>query len=147
MPGLLHHSQAKIVQELLIANSLGSSPADADPWPVYATKEPDTPDDVITVYNTVGIVGGNHQPDGEYWEENGIQVRVRCALDEVGYLKAKQIVNVLDTVILREPITVGGSTYCVHCINRSSDVLSLGTMVGSNRRLFTINALAFIREI
>lgn len=147
MPGLLHHSQAKIVQEILIAYSLGSRPQGADAWPVYATKEPDTPDDVITVYNTTGVVGANTQVDGEYWEEHGVQIRVRCALDEVGYLKAKQIANLLDVDILREPVAIDGSNYCIHCINRTSDVLSLGTMVGSNRRLFTVNALAYLREV
>ena len=54
MSGSLAHLPEDIVRYLLIDLSVGTLPSDVDDWPIYATQEPDKPDNVITVYGTEG---------------------------------------------------------------------------------------------
>lgn len=140
MPGALNHSPAKITRELLIQLGLGS---DGGTWPVYATSEPDTPDNAITVYNAAGRVQGTTNTDGEVQESHGVQVRVRSALEEAGYAKARAVAVALDAVD-RDLVTIAGSQYDVQLFDRSGDVLSLGKDPSSSRKLFTINGVLMV---
>lgn len=138
MPGSLSHSPAKVTRDLLIQAGLGSDGGTS--WPVFATSEPDAPDNAITVYNAAGRGQGTTAPDGEVQESHGVQVRVRCATEETGYAKARAIAVALDAVA-NALITIAGTQYMVQLIDRSGDVLSLGKDPSSSRRLFTLNAL------
>jgi len=144
----LVHSPADVVRYLLIAMNLGSDPATSTvSWPVYATSEPSAPDDVITVYDTQGMVFGRNMLDGESVEHFGIQIRLRSQDHATGWKKMKGIARQLEEEIYQESITIQGSVYCVRSIKRTSSVLVLGKDTpGSKRSIFTLNALCSIRQ-
>ena len=93
MSGLLAHSPAAIVRQLLIDLAIGSEAAS---WPVYATSEPDEPDACLTVYDTAGRLQGRTHPDGEVQGLDGVMIRVRAADAESGWAKANAVAIALD---------------------------------------------------
>lgn len=147
MSGSLTHSPADIIRKLLIDEGQGTTPSDGSAWPVYFSQEPDKPDSVITVYDTVGIKNGRHQIDGEVQEHHGFLVRIRAATARAGFTKARAIAVALDESVRRDSVTVESSNYKVYSVTRISGPLSLGKDVPtSNNDLFTINAVAAIRQ-
>lgn len=148
MPGLLDHSPADILREVMVATlSLGTDPDDGDVWPVYASSEPDSPDNCITVFDTEGVKTGRLMVGGEVTEHHGIQIRVRSVDFPTGYAKARAIAVSLDEELYYDPVTMESSIYNVRCFNRTSGVLSLGKDVPNTKRnLFTINGLLSVRR-
>lgn len=149
MPGALAHSQSEVIRKALVNLSLGTdanlSPLQA--WPVYANGEPDTPDSAITVYDSAGRDGGREMINGERQEFHGFQVRVRAAARNTGYAKARAIAVAMDESVYQNSVVIGANTYLLHSIFRTSDVLDIGReRPTSERRIFTINGLAMIRQ-
>ncbi len=148
MSGALDHSPANIVRHLLIQLSLGIEPVagSTTSWQVFCTGEPSNPDEVITIYGTAAKSFGRLHINGETIEKHGIQVRVRSSSPTVGGDKARAIARALDVSVLRTYVTVDDAQYLVHSITRTSDVLELGKDPDSHRYLFTINAVATLRQ-
>jgi hypothetical protein len=143
---MLSHSPAKIVRQLLI-NSEVARQVPLVPWPVYALSEPESPDDVLTVFNTSGVDHGRLMPTGERSQHEGIQVRVRAASEEEGYIKSMEVAEFFDRV-LRVEVALGDNTYILHSFNRTSPVISLGKESPESKRyLFTINGLLLVEEL
>lgn len=151
MPGVMAHQPAEIIARLLVGLGKGTDPeADpTEPWPVYDTNEPDAPDNCITVFGTEGTGTGWLQMTGEMQGDFGVQVRVRCADEISGHLKAYQVCLALDGVT-RQPVAVPGSppaTYLVWSVERRGQPLPLGEDDPNSRRsVFTVNALTNIRK-
>lgn len=160
MPGVLYHTPARIVKQLLIDLGLGADPdatleADRTPWPVYRGREPDRPDDLIKVSDSTGPVAGDTMVDSECQERGGFQVTVRSADPETGYRKAQEVAVALDrvrcaTVSLPLPAGVGTnvgtgtgddySLYFLSAIKRTTNVISIPTEVPQSKRtLYTVN--------
>jgi hypothetical protein len=133
---------------MLINLGLGTTPPGAGyTWPVFVAGEPPTPDNVVTVYNTLGKDEGRSQVDGERQEHHGIQVRIRGATHDIGYRKARAIATALDRSVYQEGVDIDEFSYLVHCVSRTGDVLDLGSETPeSKRQVFTINALVSLRE-
>lgn len=140
---------------LIIASGLVTDPSlsPMQAWPCYATDEPDSPDSVITVYDTQGRDDGRSMIDGERYEHHGFQIRVRAPTHRIGQLKAQQIKVVLDQAVVHRTVTFNDQngtsrSYDVPCVSRTSDVIPLGKDTPSTkRRLFTINAVCPIGEL
>lgn len=148
MPQTLTHSPAKILRQLLIDLSLGTLPSANGSWPVYATHEPNLPDNCITVYDTVGTDDGRSMITGELWGHDGFLVRVRAADHDTGWLKADAIQTGLAESVYDRTVHVSGSTYLVHAVTRIGDVLTLGTESPTSKRsLFTINATVSLKSL
>lgn len=148
MSGSLAHSPADILRQLLVDLDLGSYPANPpDAWPVYVASEPDRPDECVTVYDTAGRPQGRLQVSGEKPELHGVQVRVRSARPPEGWAKARTIAVALDESVYAETVTMtGGSSYCVHSVTRTTDVVPLGKeSPQSKRSIFVLNALVCLR--
>ena len=146
MPGTLTHSPATAIQSLLIALGVATDPASSAAWPVYASAEPDTPDNCITVYDTAGRDEGRRMTDGQRNERSGFQVRVRSKDHATGYTKARAIAVAMDGV-LRQTVLVSTQHYLIWAVTRSSDVLALGPESPSSKRpIFTVNATASIKQ-
>jgi hypothetical protein len=138
----LTHSQANIIRWLLINLGLGTDPASAGSWPIYAYSEPDTPDAVITVYNTVGFVDGRAMPTGEVYEHFGFQVRVRATSSKLGITKINEIARQMAESVHNLTVTIDTETYTVCAITRKSGVIELGKEYPtSERNVFTLNAI------
>ena len=154
MTGSLSHSQADIVAQLLIDLGFGTDPTLDGIWPIYVTEEPNSPDNVITVYDTVGTSDGRTQFDGEMQEHHGILIRVRSTTYPIGRTKARAIAVGLDETVLRDTVGVasvlgtGTAQYFVDSVSRKGDVISLGKeSPNSKRTIFTINATVTLREV
>jgi hypothetical protein len=147
MSGSLANSPAQIISQLLIDLSLGSAPADNDVWPIRFSGEPKSPDNVITVTDTVGKQDGRFQVDGQRQSHPGFQVRIRATNHVIGYAKAQTIAIALDESVQLAGVTVDGNTYRVYSISRVGDVFDLGKNHPTNNlNLFTINAVASLRQ-
>lgn len=146
MPGTLTHSPADVLRRALIDLGLGSAPP-ATPWPVYASSEPSSPENVITVYDTEGRDEGREMILGERQERHGFQIRVRAGTHTEGYTKARAIAVALDEVVYMRAVSIEGIAYLIWAISRTSDVISLGTNVTSSKRqVFTINGTVSLRQ-
>jgi hypothetical protein len=146
----LLHSPADVLRRLFIAVGLGTNPT-ASPlgtWPIYATGEPGSPDEVLTVYDTAGSSDGRSMVDGEMFQHYGFQLRIRAATAKRGYEKAESIRRQMAEVIYNEVVTIDDAVYRIPCIVRIGDVLALGKETPQSKRsLFTINALAPIHRL
>lgn len=150
MSGLLNHSPALIVANYLVDSGLASGPGPGGSWPVFVNKEPDVPDECITVYDADGRLEGRTHVDGEMQEHAGIQVRVRVAPHRIveGYQKTKTILRNFDTQVLRTLVTIGSNTYKIQAITRQSDVIPLGDESPTSRRYVQVaNALVSLTQL
>jgi hypothetical protein len=143
----MDHSHADISRYLLIDLDLGTVPTDEGAWPIFADREPESPDDCITVYNTQGLDEGRDMISGELFGHQGIQVRVRAAVQQTGWAKATAIQKAMAESVLRTAVSISSSDYLVQCFAKIGDVLNLGKHPTSNRYLFTINAVVSARQL
>lgn len=142
----LTNSPADVVRYALIAGGLGTLPLSEGLWPIFAWQEPDQPDDVVTVYDTSGVVQGRSHNDGQVLEHYGVQIRVRTSIPKNGNTKIRAILEFLDRTINQTVVNVpydtgtGYSVYCIHAVSRSGTILSLGKDTPTTKRtLFTVN--------
>ncbi len=148
MPGLLHHSPAYVIRQLLVDLGLGSNPASGTDWPVFSPKLPATPDNAIVVRGTLGTSDGRSQVNGESQMHHGFQIMVRASTDSEGEVKAQAILDALDKNVYREGVTVDGTNYCIHSVSLKGDVIPIGTETPTSKRvLFTINYTVYLVEV
>ena len=147
MSGSLTHSPADIIRQLLTDLGQGTLPSATTDWPIYFSQEPNSPDEVITIYDTTGIKNGRTMVDGEVHEHHGFQVRIRAGQYATGFTKARAIAIAMDESVRNTTVTLDASTYKVYSITRVSGPLSIGTDVPTSKNdLFTTNAVAAIRQ-
>ena len=151
MSGALSHTPSQIIRQVII--DLGHGANGGITWPVTAGAEPDGPDNVITVYDTAGVKQGRQQIDGLVVLAYGLQLRVRSNDAQVAWKKIEDIGIGLDEDIQLTSTTVtdpegygtATQTYTVYNISRASGPFPLSD-TSSDRKLFTLNLLAKIRE-
>lgn len=148
----LLHSPGNIIRWLIINLGQGTDPQQNGNWPVYWNSEPDTPDNVITVYDTTGILDGRSQIDGEVYKHSGFQVRVRAP-------KARQVYNQISTLVqqLNENVKMatvginddqGQAEYIVCACNQKSDIIDMKKeSPTSERSVFVVNYTAAVYRI
>jgi hypothetical protein len=146
MSGVLTHSPAHVLTQLLSDLGVGYLPGSSGTWALQFGKEPENPDTAITLYNTASRLNGRLHPTGVTQEHHGVLIRVRAAKNSTGWTKANAIANTLDTSTSLKTVTVSGTTYTVYAVTRTSGVLSLGKAPESNRNLFTINVVVAILQ-
>lgn len=140
MSGLLLHSPAHIVSRVLINHGLASDPTPTiGTWPVIVGREIDKPDNAITIRNTTGRDSGFIQVSGELTEMEGILIKVRGSTEDVAHARARIIAVTLDQEVEGDHVSMGGTTYVVHSVDRVGGVISLGKEQTSSRHAFTIN--------
>ena len=146
MSGTLNHSPADIIRYLLIELGQGTLPTDNGTWPVFVSSEPNLPDQVITVYDTAGHYDGRSMRSGEMYTFHGMQLRIRGINHQDAFQKANDVAVAMDEQVNRMPITIDSSIYKIFGISRVSGPLNLGNEENTNRILFTINAVAALRQ-
>jgi hypothetical protein len=143
----LEHSPADIIRQLLLDLSIGVSNQNSQ-WSVFISGEPDLPDEVITVYDTLGIELGRSMVTGDVYQTPGIQIRVRSRDHKTGWLKCDSIRHRLSKEVNWATVTIGGKQYRVHAAVRMGGVLSIGTdSPNTKRRVFTLNFQVSIRPV
>ena len=147
MPGVLTHSPADVLRRILIDLGHGTSPSDEGTWPISVGVELDSPDNTITLYDTVGKQNGRLMTSGERQEKPGIQVRVRAVSHVVGYTRAQLIATQMATNIYLISIKLDSTTYEVWSVSRTTNVLALGRETPTSKRhLFTVNAIMTLKQ-
>lgn len=151
MSGLLNHSPAEIIQQLLIDLGHGESvdfTGTGTDYVVYHGSMPDVIEDCICVTDTEGILHLRDMATGGRQEHHGFQVRLRNTSITVGGQTARNIAQAFDATVYQNTVTIEGSTYCVQSITRTSPVIYIGPEVGTSRRhLFSVNAIVSVRQL
>src|SRR5690606_30340810 len=105
MSGTLTHPVTRIIAELLIELSVGTSNT-AEDWAVFAGVMPDQPDSCIRIAQTASRSDGRVHVTGRTITHPGVQIMVRDPEQEDGWERANDIAIALDTVHLRN-VTIG----------------------------------------
>lgn len=148
----LDHPPCEILRKALTNLGLGSFPP-AEPWPIWAGNEGDRPDDAITIRDTTGRSDGRSMIDGELFEHNGFQVRIRSADERDGWAKATAIREALAKTVYETAVTIAegqgdGEDYLIHCISRIGQILFIGKESSqSSRTLHTLNAMMSVKQL
>jgi hypothetical protein len=139
----------KVIQYLLIQLNLGTLPTNYGLWPVYATQEPNQPDDCITVYDTQGLLQGRIQQTGEQVIKPGVQIRVRSTSKATARKKVEDIRDALNESVYKVTVVLSTSRrYLVHALSQRSDILALGkSRDNSDRYLFTVNYTVTLEQL
>jgi hypothetical protein len=133
-----------IIRKLLTNSSAVTHPDDQGIWPAFAGHMPDDPNDLVTIYDTAGVV--HHKAsDKTVAEHYGFEVHVRCRDKADGWLKMSNIIDVLDRVHNTDA-SLSNEVYTVVNVQRTSTVIPLGLETGTNKRRFgfTCNFLVAI---
>jgi hypothetical protein len=145
MSGPLDHFPADIIRHLLIDLRVGAEVTAAD-WPAFSQKEPDSPDNAITVFDTMGRDLGRTNPDMVRSERYGIQVRIRGGDIDVTGVRARSVAMALDAVV-RRPVVLEATLYLILSFVRTGPVLRLGIDAPSSGRwIFVVNGLASLQK-
>ena len=137
-------SPAKIVSTWLRLMSLGSNPDNNTDWPVTYGSQPTDPDNIITVYNTVGRQDGRLMATGEVIQHPGIQIRIRATDEDTGWGKAKELCDALDA-LTRVDVATDEGVATIQNASRVGDIIPLGNDRETQRQLFTINLVVTIK--
>jgi hypothetical protein len=143
------HSPAEIIQQALVASGLAVQPPSTGLtglWPAWVSVMPDTPDNVLVVYDTAGKDVGRTTPDQKRSEYHGVSVHVRSLAHGVGWQKARAVCDFFDT-LYSLPVAFMDASYVIQNAIRTTGSLSLGfDAPQSKRRLFTVNALVWLQD-
>lgn len=141
----MNHSPAEVIARYLASLDPEIVDLEASPWRITVDYMPDKgANDAVAVYNTQGKK--DHRDEDGTKFHPGIQVRVRSGTPTDGYQKAAAIRTALDQ-ITRGTIAIDGTNYIIDAVTLTTDILSLGQEVGTNRRLFTLNAITSIAVV
>lgn len=144
---LLLHAPSDILRRVMVGLSLGTLPSDDLAWPIFSAQDVATPDNIIVVRDTSGVIDGRIQQTGEMVEYPGIQIRIRGVDQPTAYVKAQAICYNLDRSVNRYPITLDSTAYLVETVSRKGSVLHLGKEPSSKRDLYTVNATVIISRV
>ena len=145
----LLHSPAAIIARLLIDTGYGDEESNvlAD-WPMYIGSDPDMPDNVLVMHDMPGVDHGRMSVTGKRGEHHGVEIKIRALTHQQGYAKSREIAIGMDKSIYQETVNLDGTSYLIHSINRTTDVIALGKEATMSRRsLFAISALVSIKVV
>jgi hypothetical protein len=132
---------------LLISLSVGTDPSTDSAWPVYVSSEPNLPDNLITVYDSAGILQGRIHRTGQVVEQYGTQIQIRGTDYTTLWPKVNSIKVALEESVSKNIVDIVSNEYIVYAMNRQSGPIFLGAEPGTNRLLFTINYCAAINQL
>src|SRR6185295_7457140 len=154
-------SPAEVVQAVLVEAGLGAMPGndellpldeivddwtlDVDTPQIFAGSMPDGVNVGVLVYDIAGDVHGRCMDDGQTWEHHGLLINVRH-VNASGYDLAHRIARYFDTD-WKQTVAVNGYYCYIHCINRTSTIMSHGEEIETKRQLWSFNAEVAYRDI
>lgn len=143
---MIEDTAATVVAQYLIATGVVSKPGNNQAWPCYVNRQPTTPNDLVTVYDTAGKMDGRMMRSGKVSEFPGILVRLRAVSYDSGELMGMRIIQKLDAALAAVVIVTGGKQYKLDSIQRTTNLIPLGPEEGGSREIFTTNGLASYGE-
>ena len=148
MSGNFSDLPSKVIAQLVLDLGLGTQVETNAEWPVFwgGMADSGTHNNAIGITHVPGSMFGFSQHNNEGMEHHGFQVLVRATSEEIGYAKAKAILEAFDKTVKRTTVTVGLNTYIVHSMVRSADVNRLGPEPETRRRKFSLNYTVPMRQ-
>jgi len=121
------------VKDLLVLNGVGAF-ASQDPWSIYVSTMPNSPDNLITIYDEESDVEGRVLGDGEVLEKLACSIRVRGLEYLATIEKVKEINAVMDA-----QNGFSGQDRNYRTAKRLQNFIPLGRDESEKRFLFVIN--------
>ena len=139
-------SPADVIAQLLVDENHGTFEG---AWRIFVGFMQQDPNNALCVYDTQGKLDGRMMRTGEQVTHPGVQVVVRGADYVVTYQKAKDIATGLDAQRKTVVAPDSESSYVLHNVSRTGDIMHLGVELEGDRRrhLFTINAVLTLETI
>lgn len=145
---LSDHSPADILRWAMISYGTVTDPDLNLVWPCFVAVEPNTPDRLVTTFDTLGHLQARVHISGDQIEKPGVQIRIRANSHEDGWAKGSAILTMLDQDIRSQSVTIGSSTYCIQSVHRKSPLIELGKELQiTKRHLWTINCTMTVSKI
>lgn len=134
------YSPAAVVAQFLIDMEVVSIPLGlpSDDWPVYISAQPTKPTNVVTTYDTAGIISAQRLSAGKTVKHQGVSVRIRGINYRVGYAKAEAIYKALEEVS-RYEVNFSNAIIRLDNVSLQGPVLSIGQEPETRRDIFVIN--------
>lgn len=139
------HSPAEVVAQALIDSGLTfiySSPQ----WPTFIGEEPDTPDKVVTIYDTTPVKDGRTMTDGEVILHYGLQIRIRSTNPKQGWTKLQAITDYLDGLSHKYVSMDDGNEYDINAMSNQNGILNLGKEEVTRLNIHVANYTATITQ-
>lgn len=151
MSGVLTHTPAQILRQLLVDAGHGTLPASSGTWPVSANKENRALDSTITVYDDEQRDRGRVMTDGSRPVLEAYQIRFRAPTPALAWAKANAVCVALDSVY-QETVSITDSDgtrrrYAVHSINRGPLIPLHETTPESSHGVFVCNCTSSIKAL
>jgi hypothetical protein len=138
-----------VLANVLMEDEICCDPESQGAWPVFAHFTPDSesiPAEVVSLYDTAGIVQARHMEDGVYSQRFGIQVQVRS----VNYITAWRMIKVVQLTLLavrNRTITIDDTTFKIYSMAMASNPNPIGMDDSGFRHVITFNLTTIIKEI
>lgn len=152
----MKHSPAEIIVADLIHNEIGTDYRNGNRWACYVDMAPSpepqikVPKEIITVYNTTGIIDGRYQTDKhgvdrKTVEHPGLQVIVRSVNPIDGYRKCIEVSDRFDAILRNEVVVSDDKDYVIQAINRTTNVAIIGEDPMTRLTNHSVNAIITYR--
>lgn len=141
----MFHAPSEVIVAYIIKGKYGSHPDNNLEWPAFAGRQPDDPENIITITDTAPSLEGRIQKTGETINHPGIQVFVRSSDYLQGWHKISKLATLFDAV-KRTEVRVENRRYRIEAATIESGPMTLG-QDPTKRMLFTLNLILTIKEI
>lgn len=141
-------SPAGVMAQYLVDVSVASIPP-ATPWPVYISLTPagpGIPNELLVAYDTNGLLDGRPMRTGQTYQHEGIQLRIQSTRYDVGFAKALQLLNTVDSINRTTVLTSAGD-FVLHNASRTTTIVPLGPDPDTRRQLFTLNVRLSLSQV
>lgn len=115
-------------------------------WSVQVGNEPTSPDETITIFDTVGYTDGRNLVSKATCIHHGIQFRIRSRDYRDGWLKLGEIQRLLDQICNTE-IKVEEVDFVLNSFVLAGPGGFIGNQEKNKRCVFTLNGLLTAREV
>lgn len=135
-------------QYLIDTAELFTDPDDGGTWPLYNDFLPDDAeieDDTAAIFSTAGIIHGKDEAGTQY-QHYGLQLRVRAVDGRDAYEKSQAVMTALLTVQNQNVVVPGESTYEIHSITQTTDVVPI-YIDQKNRTHYTVNFIVAYTQL
>jgi hypothetical protein len=143
---VLTDTPAAVLANYVTGLALMTVPSANGSWPLYISNMPDAPNNLGAIYNTTPSKDARSMEGGGIIQHYGVQIGIRCSVEETGWDKCNVLAGQLAAVHNAETI-LNGDTYTIHNVSIIGGVNSLGKETGTKRRnMFTMNFLVDISK-
>lgn len=134
----IRHKPCEVIRQALVIEGLVEINGN---WPGYVGNHPDSPDNLVCVYDDDGRIDGREHVTGETLEHYGIQIKCRATDTSTSFGKLKRICEFADS-IHRFTVNLSANEYLIQALTRTSPIIDIGPENQDKHRwIHTVNFL------